>query len=152
MKIYVDADSCPVKELIFSVANEHRVEVVMVMSLAHWSNQNDRGHTVYVDNQFQAADIYLMNILQKGDILITQDYGLAAVALGKEARVLSPRGKEFTNDNIDGLLMRRHLEAKIRKRGGRHKGEAAWTEEDNRCFITSLRHLVMQCRKNFSSP
>ncbi|HHV72844.1 MAG TPA: hypothetical protein GXX38_09595 [Clostridia bacterium] len=152
MKIYLDADSCPFKSQVCVLAAKYNLPVVMVMSIAHWSKRGYEAEIVYVDNQFQAADIYLMNNLEKGDVLITQDYGLAAVALSRDCLVLSPRGKEYTRENIDSLLMERHIKSKLRRGGGRHRGQAAYTEEGKRNFIDNLCCLIKKSMTKFSSP
>ena len=92
-----------------------------------------------------AVDIALINLCQSGDIVITQDYGVAALALGKSARAIHQSGRWYTNDNIDGLLMERHLAKKARRSGKHHlKGPSKRTEEDDRRFAESFEQMILE--------
>ena len=92
-----------------------------------------------------AVDIALINLCKRGDIVITQDYGVAALALGKGAKAIHQSGKWYTDDNIDGLLMERHLAKKARRTEKHHlKGPAKRTEEDDRHFAESFERLIIQ--------
>lgn len=142
-KILVDADSCPVKDVIVETAHETSTPVIMVASVAHLIAYQDPEITVIsVDNVPQAADIAVLNNLTPGDIVVTGDYGLAAVVLSKKATPLSPRGFVYTADNIDRLLLQRHIDAKIRRAGGRVKGPPAMSQGDKEHFKKALRKLL----------
>ncbi len=142
-KILVDADSCPVKDIIFEVADDTAAEVVLVASISHQMNCEGAGiRVIAVDNVPQAADIAVLNNLTAGDIVITGDYGLASLVLAKNAIPLSPRGFVFTVKNIDRLLLQRHIDAKIRRGGGRTKGPKALSLADRQRFEKALRKLV----------
>ena len=92
-----------------------------------------------------AVDIALINLCRQGDIVVTQDYGVAALALGKGARAIHQSGRRYTDENIDGLLMERHLAKKARRSGKHHlKGPAKRTEEDDRRFAESFEQLVLE--------
>ena len=92
-----------------------------------------------------ALDISLINLCRRGDIVVTQDYGVAALALGKGARAIHQSGRRYTDENIDGLLMERHLAKKARRNGKHHlKGPAKRTEEDDRRFAESFERLVLE--------
>lgn len=142
-KILVDADSCPVKDIIIEEALGTATPVVMVASISHRIVYEDSGISVIiVDNVPQAADIAVLNNLAPGDIVVTGDYGLASVVLSKSATPLSPRGFVYTSDNIDRLLLQRHIDAKIRRSGGRTKGPKALNAEDKKQFRETLRRLL----------
>ena len=90
-----------------------------------------------------AVDIALINLCRRGDIVVTQDYGVAALALGKGAKAIHQNGRWYTDDNIDGLLMERHLAQKARRSGKHHlKGPAKRTEEDDKRFAESFERLI----------
>lgn len=136
MKIYVDADACPVKDIIVEEANERGYPVILVMSISHFSMQAypENVDTVYVDAQQDEADYRIMQLSRKGDLIITQDYGLASLALAKGCLVMHHRGYMYTEENIDRLLETRHLSAKARKAGKRTKGPKPFTKEDKELF------------------
>jgi len=141
-KILVDADACPVKDIIIDLATSHGIEVIFIASFAHYGQALRGLHWVYVDSAPQAVDMAISNRVQAGDIVITQDYGLASIVLGKQGRAISPRGKIFTQDNMDLLLEQRHLEARLRKGGGRTKGPSPMSRADRKRFADNLQKLI----------
>ncbi|WP_156857646.1 YaiI/YqxD family protein [Oceanobacillus sp. AG] len=136
MNIYVDADACPVKEIIINEAVRRDLNVFLVTSISHFSLQeNPPGvETIYVDNARDAADYRIMKLAKKGDLVITQDYGLASLALPKGCLVMHHKGFMYTNKNIDELLQTRYLSAQARKAGKRTKGPKAFSNEDREKF------------------
>jgi uncharacterized protein len=142
MKIFVDADSCPVKEEILAVANSNNMDVIFVTSYAHILKDNIGGTWITVDSVKEEVDLYIANHVSKGDILVTQDYGLSALVVSKNVYILTPRGKRITKDNIDQILFERFLSSKQRRAGGKVKGPKAFTEEDRSNFIFSLKKIV----------
>ncbi|MFD2210513.1 YaiI/YqxD family protein [Virgibacillus halophilus] len=145
MKIYVDADACPVKDTIVSVARSYNIPVTLVMSFSHFSNKQVEGaETVYVDPGSDAADYRIIQLAKKGDMIITQDYGLASLALGKDCIILHHKGFQYTNKNIEQLLQTRHLSAKARKAGQRTKGPKAFTNDDRKKFEELLRNVLRE--------
>ncbi|NHN30924.1 YaiI/YqxD family protein [Paenibacillus sp. S3N08] len=141
-KIIVDADACPVKPEIVKAAAPFAVDVVMVASFDHRLAPMDGVQIVQVDRSDQSADLYIANRIAAGDILVTQDFGLAALALGKKAIALSNRGQQYTDRTIDFLLDRRHEQAKQR-RGGKHsKGPRPFTDEDRHYFLQTLTKVL----------
>jgi len=141
MRILVDADACPVKEIIVRLAKQREIPVIMLIDTSH--QLNDGYSTVItVDKAADSVDFALMGLLVRNDIVVTQDYGLAAMALGKGGCVINQNGLEYTNDNIDRLLMERHLGAKVRRGGGRTKGPAKRTKEDNERFEVVLTAML----------
>jgi len=141
MRILVDADACPVKEIIVRIAKELSIPIVMLIDTSH--QLNDGYSTVItVDKQADSVDFKLMSLLTADDIVVTQDFGLAAMILGKGAKAVNQNGMVFTNDNIDKLLMERHIGAKVRRGGGRTKGPAKRTKEDNERFELAFSKLL----------
>ena len=112
MKILVDADACPVKRIITEEAKPFEIEVIMVVDTSHILN-DDYARVITVDKGADSADIYLANFAEKGDVVITQDYGVAALALGKGCYALNQNGMIYSRENIDELLFSRHIGKKI---------------------------------------
>lgn len=148
LRIVVDADACPVKNEIVAAAIEMGAGVIFVASYAafapDWQLMNLDIHTVFVDQAFQAADIYIANTARSGDVVVTGDYGLAALCLPRGASVLTPRGSELTGDNVDEYLTRRHISSKARRAGLRTKGPRAMSEEDRENFQHKLTKLLLR--------
>lgn len=144
MKIYVDADACPVKNSIISIAKENQIPVVLVKSFAHYSNEPEPEgvETIYVDTGADAADYRIMRLANSGDIIVTQDYGLASLGLAKGCTVVHHKGFLYTNENIDQLLETRYASAMARKGGKRTKGPKAFTTEDEKKFQEKFRTVL----------
>lgn len=141
MKIIVDADACPVKNIIKQVAVKYSIPVIMVCDTSHALN-DDYCKVIMVDKFADSADIYLINLAETGDLIITQDYGVAALALGKKAYALSNNGMEFNDENMDKLLFERFLGKKVRRAGQKTKGPRKRTEEDNQDFLDGLLKIL----------
>lgn len=141
MRILVDADACPVKKEIAEVAGEYAIPVTLVFSVSH-HQQSTGAEIVQVDNTPEAADMAIINRLRRTDIVITQDYGLASLVLAKGARCICPRGMIYDDDNIDQLLLTRHISAKARQAGNRTKGPKAFSSSDRRQFTINLQQLI----------
>ncbi len=144
--IYVDADAIP-KDALATVdrLGEHfHIEIITISSVNH---QFDRPNHIMVDPHPQAVDMEIISRLHKGNsyIVVTQDYGLAALALGKGAHVISPHGLVFTNENIDRLLFERDIHARERRVTGRSRGPKARTEKDAEKFEESLLGILNTC-------
>ncbi len=116
MKIVVDGDACPAKEIIRSLALQFQVEVHIFVDSSHF----------FVDDFFiihvvskgkDAVDIALINFMDKGDLIITQDYGVATMALTRTTHVVNPLGFLYTANNIDELLFKRHITQRARRSG-----------------------------------
>ena len=143
MQIFVDADACPVVGIVEKVAKEHSVPVTLLCDTNHVLS-SDYSEVLVVGAGADAVDYKLISICHKGDIVVSQDYGVAAMALGKNAYAIHQSGKWYTNENIDQMLMERHMAKKIRMGKGRHhlKGPAKRTEEDDERFKESLCRLI----------
>ena len=147
MKIYVDADACPVTRIAEHVAKEYTIPVVLLCDTNHVLS-SEYSEIRVIGAGADAVDIALINLCRRGDIVVTQDYGVAALALGKGAKAIHQSGRWYTDENIDGLLMERHM-AKVAGRSAKHhlKGPAKRTEEDDRRFEESFRKLIENCLK-----
>ena len=108
MKIFVDADACPVVRIVEEVAEQYRVDVTLLCDTNHILT-SDYSEVIVVGEGADAVDYKLISICHKGDIVVSQDYGVAAMALGKGAYAIHQSGKWYTNENIDQMLMERHL-------------------------------------------
>jgi len=142
MKIYIDADACPVTRIAERVAKEYAIPVVLLCDTNHVLS-SDYSEIRVIGAGADAVDIALINLCQRGDIVVTQDYGVAALALGKGAKAIHQSGRWYTDENIDGLLMERHMAKVARRKSKNHlRGPSKRTEEDDRRFEESLRKLI----------
>jgi len=141
MKILIDADGCPVVNETIQIAKEYRIDVLLLCDTAH-TMEREGAETIVISQGADAVDFALVNRVSKGDIVITQDYGLAAMVLSKQAYVINQNGFYYTNENIDSLLHTRYVSKKIRNAGGRVKGPKKRQKEDNTNFENSLRKLL----------
>jgi uncharacterized protein len=133
MKILVDADACPVTRIVIRLAKQRGIPVVLVTDTSH-ELSDDYAEVVTVGQGADAADYALINRTQKGDVVVTQDYGVAALALAKKAYAISQNGLRYTDENIEGLLNERHESRKIRRAGGRVGGFKKRTGEEDERF------------------
>jgi hypothetical protein len=137
MKIFIDADGCPVVDIAVRTARKYGVECTIICDTSH-SIQREGADTIIVDKGADSADFRLVNLVSAGDIAVTQDYGLAAMCLSKRAVVLNQDGRRYTEENISGLLEFRAVSAKIRRSGGRTKGMSKRTPQQDRNFERAL--------------
>ena len=145
MRILVDADACPVKQIIVRIAKSKNIPVTMLIDTSH--ELNDGYSTIItVDKQADSVDYALMGLLTCEDIVVTQDYGLAAMVIGKGARAINQNGLIFTNANMDELLMQRYIGGKIRRGGGRTKGLAKRTKDDDMRFEIAFEQILKEVR------
>lgn len=140
-RIWVDADAIPrgVSETLRRLQAEFGYELITVSSYNHVNSGESH---LTVDAEDQATDLAIINQLQAGELVVTQDWGLAALVLGKRALALSPKGREFTEDNIDFMLAERHIKASLRRRGKYPKGSPARTADDDKLFESALRRIL----------
>lgn len=146
--IVVDGDACPVKAEIADTARRFNIPVLLVSSFDHQLQGGDGVRIVQVDRSSQSADLYIANHVKAYDVVITQDYGLAALALGKRCYVLSFRGRNFTDRDIDFMLDSRHTAAKERRKGRYGKGPKPFTAEDREIFQHKLTKLLKDLQEN----
>ena len=162
MRIFVDADACPVVDIVESIAEKYNIPVTLLCDTNHvlYSDYSD---VIVVGAGADAVDYKLISICHKDDVVVSQDYGVAAMALGKGAHAIHQSGKWYTNENIDQMLMERHFNKKARR--GSHKNHIKGrtmsgghrlcadrsgsgdpkrrTEEDDKCFAQSFEKLVL---------
>lgn len=141
MKILVDGDGCPVISIITEVAAANFIELIVYTDLNH-QHQLDYGILKIVDQGYQSVDMILCNNINSGDIVITSDYGLAAISLSQGAKVLGFSGREFNDQNMQRLLAKRHYQLKERKRSGRHTSHKKRTTVDDQKFKKALLELL----------
>lgn len=141
MKIFIDADGCPVVNETAKLCREFNKECIIICDTSH-QIEKEGALTITVEKGSDSADFKLVNMLKKGDIAITQDYALAAMALSRSARIINQNGMEYTDKNIDSLLMQRFVAKKVRNAGGRLKGPAKRTKEQTEAFVQTLRKIL----------
>lgn len=141
MKILIDADGCPVVDLTVRLAAKHGAECVILCDTAHEFNR-EGVQTVVVEKGADSVDFKLVNLVHEGDIVVTQDYGLAAICLARKAVPLSQNGMVYTDKNIDQLLFTRYVSKKIRNSGGRLKGPSKRKPEQDKAFEEALERLI----------
>ena len=141
MKLLIDADGCPVTDIALSLCREYALPCLILCDTAHELHR-DGAETLIFDKGSDSVDFALVRRVDPGDIVITQDYGLASMCLAKNARVLHQDGWAYTPDNIDALLFQRHAARKHRAAGGRFKGPKKRTAEQDEAFRISLRRLI----------
>ncbi len=152
MHIYVDADACPVVGIVEKIAKENEISCTLLCDTNHILN-SEYAEVKIIGAGADAVDYALINLCRKGDIVVSQDYGVAAMALGKGAYAIHQSGKWYTNENIDQMLMERHMAKKARmsKRQKTHlKGASKRTEEDDKRFADSFRRLVEKVKQESS--
>lgn len=143
VKLLVDADGCPVTDICICEAKKRGMEVLLVCDTAHIL-QREGAQTLVVEKGADSADFALVNRVNRGDIVVTQDYGLAAMCLSRGANVLRQDGLVYDADNIDALLMARHTAQRIRRGGGRLKGPKKRTAEEDIAFANALESVLDQ--------
>ena len=144
MQIFVDADACPVVDIVEAVAEKYDIPATLLCDTNHVL-YSDYSEVIVVGAGADAVDYKLISICQNGDIVVSQDYGVAAMALGKGAYAIHQSGKWYTNDNIDRMLMERHLNKKARRGSAKNhiKGPKKRTNEDDERFAQSFEKLVL---------
>ncbi len=141
MKILIDADGCPVVDIVIRIAQQHGIETLILCDTAHVF-QKPGATTLTVDKGTDSVDFKLVNLVTPGDIVITQDYGLAAMCMAKGALPIHQDGIIYHEGNINSLLQSRYAAKKIRKAGGRLKGPPKRKPEQNEAFAKALDALI----------
>ena len=143
--VLVDADACPVVRIVEQVAKEKGVPVTLLCDTNHVLT-SDYAQIKVIGAGADAVDFALINLCRRGDIVVTQDYGVAALALGKGAYAIHQNGGLYTQDNIDRMLMERHLARKARMGKGKHhlKGPKKRTKEEDEAFEKAFCQLLAQ--------
>ena len=141
MKILIDADGCPVVDITLRLGKQYGIPCLILCDTAHEFHRSG-AETMVFDKGADSVDFSLVSRVSPGDLVITQDYGLASMCLARNARILHQDGWEYTTDNIDALLLLRHESRKHRASGGRMKGQKKRTQAQNDAFERALRNLL----------
>ena len=142
MTVFIDADACPVTKIAERVAKRYDIPVVLLCDTNHVLT-SDYSEVRVIGAGADAVDIALINLCRRGDIVITQDYGVAAMALSKGAKAIHQSGKIYSDDNISGLLESRHIARVERRRSKNHlKGPRKRTAQDDKAFEESFTRLI----------
>ncbi|MDE0584294.1 MULTISPECIES: YaiI/YqxD family protein [Planococcus] len=140
-KILIDADGCPVVDLTIGLAKRFNWPVLLICDTSH-EMYREGAETLTVSKGADAVDFVLVNRVQPGDIVVTQDYGLAAMVLAKRGVPIDQNGRVYNEGNIEQLLYGRHVAKKIRQSGGRMKGPKKRQQADNDKFRDSLTRIL----------
>ena len=141
MKILIDADGCPVVDISIKISKVYSIPIIIMCDTSHIINKNGV-ETIVLSKGLDSVDFALVNKVNKGDIIVTQDYGLAAMVLSKGGYPINQNGMIYTNENIDQLLFTRHVSKKIRNAGHRTKGPRKRTKDDDIKFEKNLISLI----------
>ena len=114
MRVFIDADACPVVSIVENISKKYNIPVTLLCDTNHVLT-SEYSEVIVVGAGADAVDYKLISICHRGDIVVSQDYGVAAMALGKGAFAIHQSGKWYTNDNIDQMLMERHSNKKARR-------------------------------------
>ena len=147
MKLVIDADGCPVVALAVKTAEKYGVRCVLVCDTAH-TFSNVPTEIITVSQGADSADFRIVNLLDTGDIVVTQDYGLAAMCLAKNATAINQNGLIYSEKNMDELLLSRHIHKKGRRAGGRMKGPKKRTKQQDEAFEKALTALFEERTQN----
>ena len=141
MKVLIDADACPVVDIAVRLCKRAGIPCLLLCDTAHMMHR-DGAETLVFDKGADSVDFALVNRADPGDIVITQDYGLASMCLGRNARVLHQDGWEYTAYNISGLMEQRHISKKHRLAGGRTKGPSKRTKAQDEAFAIAFQQML----------
>ena len=148
MQIFVDADACPVVDIVETIAEKYNISTTLLCDTNHIL-YSDYSEVIVVGAGADAVDYKLISMCHKGDVVVSQDYGVAAMALGKGAFAIHQSGQWYTDENIDQMLMERHLNKKARRssRKCHVKGPKKRTEEDDERFAQSFEKMLLMARE-----
>lgn len=143
MKVFVDADACPVVDITVRLCRKTGIECVLLCDTSH-EMRREGAQTLVFDKGADSVDFALVNRVSPEDLVVTQDYGLASMCLAKRAKVLHQDGWQYTEDNIGALLFQRSESKRYRASGGRIKGPSKRTRQQNQQFEQALNRLLQQ--------
>lgn len=141
MKILIDADGCPVLDITIEIAKKNGFDIIILCDTSHIINKEGI-ETITVSKGSDSVDFSLLKMVKKGDLVVTQDYGLAGMVLAKGGLAIRQDGLIYNNFNIDRLLEERHNAKKLRKSGARAKGPRKRTADDDNKYIYELNKLL----------
>ena len=142
MNILIDADGCPVVDLTLQIAKQFGIPVVILCDTSH-QIEREGAQTLVFDKGADSVDFELVNRVKPGDIVVTQDYGLASMCLARCARVLNQNGLEYTAENMDALMLRRYENKKLLRVGKHPKGSAKRSKAQDEAFVTTLTNILV---------
>ena len=143
MRILIDADGCPVVNETIKVAHKFNLESIIFCDTSHnFDEKNIK--VIVVSKGIDAVDFAILNNIEKGDIVITQDYGLASLVLSRNSYAINQSGMVYTNENIDELLYSRYISKKMRNSGARLKGPKKRDKSQNTVFEQNLEKLILE--------
>lgn len=147
MIIYIDADACPVIAQAEKIAEKYNIKTVLISDTNHIL-KSGYSEIITVDKGADSADFFIVNKCSKNDIVISQDYGVAAMALSRGAYPINQNGKWYTNENIDSMLMSRHITKMMKKSKAKShiKGPKKRDKADNKAFMESLERLIIHIK------
>lgn len=151
MEIFVDADACPVVSIVEMIAKKYGIEVTLLCDTNHVL-YSDYSKVLVVGAGADAVDYKLISVCRKGDVVVSQDYGVAAMALSKGAYAIHQSGKWYTDENIDQMLMERHLNKKARRSSHKNhiRGPKKRTEENDERFCQSMEKMVLMAMEKYT--
>lgn len=141
MKVLIDADGCPVLDITLDIAKKNNIEAIILCDTSHIINKEGI-ETITVSKGSDSVDFSLLRLVKKGDLVVTQDYGLAGMVLAKGGLAIRQDGLVYNDYNIDRLLEERHNSKKMRKSGARTKGPKKRTLDDDKIYAFELRKLI----------
>ena len=141
MRILIDADGCPVRKQTIDTAKRNNIKVIIFCDTSHIIN-NDYAKTITVSKGADSVDFALVNQIIPNDIVITQDYGLAAMVLSKKGKAITQNGLIITDNNLNMLLTSRYENKKLRMSGKHTKGPKKRTADNDKAFVTALEKLI----------
>jgi len=147
MQIFVDADACPVVDIVETIAEKYNIKTILLCDTNHVL-YSDYSEVIVVGAGADAVDYKLISLCHRGDIVVSQDYGVAAMALGKAAYAIHQSGRWYTDENIDRMLMERHLNKKASRSSHKNhiKGPKKRTEEDDERFAQSFEKMILMAK------
>ena len=143
MRVFIDADACPVVSIVENISKKYNIPVTLLCDTNHVLT-SEYSEVIVVGAGADAVDYKLISICHRGDIVVSQDYGVAALALGKGAYAIHQNGWQYNNENIDGLLAERHFASKARRshRKLHLHGPARRMQDDDDRFVMGLEQLI----------
>lgn len=146
MSIIVDADGCPVRDVSVKIAKKYKLPAVIVVDINHII-KSSYAKVITVDKGFDSVDFKIIGLMKQGDLVITQDYGLASLVLSKKGYAMDQNGMVYTDDNIDLLLLKRHVSKTVRRSGGKTKGPSKRKKEDDAHFEFILEEFIVKQKR-----
>jgi hypothetical protein len=147
MNIFIDGDGCPVVDITIAIAKSYKIPCTIITDTAHIFNK-EYADTITVEKGSDSADFKIANLAKENDIIVTQDYGLAAMCLGRKACPINQNGLVYNDNNIDTLLMTRYIGKKARMAGKHTKGPKKRTVNQDKDFKNALVKLIEKIINN----